>query len=458
MIQLSNKYKKYENYKSTLIPWIDKMPAHWKLDRIKWSIESSKNGVWGDNPNGENDIVCIRVADFNRINQKVELINPTFRSFKPSDLNGRKLEKYDLLIEKSGGGENQLVGQVVEFDLGIEAVCSNFIARLKISSNQFPRYWSYFNQFLYSIRRNFVSIKQTTGIQNLDFDNYINEIAFYPTLNEQKHIANFLDIKTSHIDALIQQKRLLIKLLEDKRIVIITNAVTKGLNHNVKMNNSGIKWIGNIPEHWEVKKLKFLTCFIGSGKTPKGGSDVYVNDGILLFRSQNIYDFELKIDDAVYIDDEIELTQLNNTKTKDFDILLNITGASIGRCNFIPKGFPRANVNQHVCIIRPLHESVYYKYLHYSLISSHCKAQIESLENGSSREGLNFKQVGDMKICVPSIDEQKYISDFLEKKLFNIKRSIDNIYNSIDRLKEYRDSLITSAVTGKIDVRDGVDS
>ena len=121
----------YPTYKPSNADWMGEVPTHWDVDRLKWTVDSSKNGVWGDEPDGgQEDIACIRVADFDRANQTVIAEEPTIRKIRTTDQEGRVLQKGDLLLEKSGGGEGWPVGFVVEYTHDLPAVCSNFIARM----------------------------------------------------------------------------------------------------------------------------------------------------------------------------------------------------------------------------------------------------------------------------------------------------------------------------------------
>src|SRR5690606_34080490 len=145
--------------------------------------------------------------DFDRGRGRVSLgENPTIRAIPSSARNRRLLAKGDLLIEKSGGGEQQPVGNVVLFDHDIPAVCSNFVARMPVRTECEPRFLRYVFQSLYAVGRNIPHIKQTSGIQNLDSDSYLNERAWLPARGEQERIANFLDEQTARIDALIAEK------------------------------------------------------------------------------------------------------------------------------------------------------------------------------------------------------------------------------------------------------------
>lgn len=212
--------------KDSGVEWLGEIPAHWQIDRAKWSITSCQNGVWGAEPDGDDDLVCIRVADFDRQSLLVSTEKLTMRSIAEKDRRNRLLEAGDLLLEKSGGGEHQLVGAVVEFNQPFPAVSSNFIARMVASDDTDSRFLVYVHFHLYAGRVNYRSIKQTTGIQNLDSQSYLDEPIAYPPVEEQQAIGNFLDEISARMD---MQKKLVndvIARLMEYRSALITNAVT----------------------------------------------------------------------------------------------------------------------------------------------------------------------------------------------------------------------------------------
>ena len=212
--------------KPTSIDWLGEVPEHWEVDRIKWSTEGTTNGIWGDEPDGANDLICIRVADFDRERFLVVDKPRTLRAVDKAQRKRRLLHKGDLLIEKSGGGEKQLVGCVVLFDLEFEAVCSNFVARMPISRGHVPRFWSYVHAALYAGRLNYPAVKQTTGIQNLDSAAYLEVRVCYPPREEQHTIANFLDCETEKTFTLVAKIETAIARLQEYRTALITAAVT----------------------------------------------------------------------------------------------------------------------------------------------------------------------------------------------------------------------------------------
>ena len=274
-----------------------------------------------------------------------------------------------------------------------------------------------------------------------------------PPLPEQRAIAAYLDRETAKIDALIVKTEQLNALLREKRVALISQAVTKGLDPAAPLKDSGVEWLGEIPAHWDVKRLKHVTTYTGSGKTPKGGAEVYKSSGILFLRSQNVHFEGLRLSDVAFISHEID-SEMRSSRVKANDVLLNITGASLGRCSVVPYDFPAANVNQHVCIVRPYRQCVDSELLNYSMASDVVQSQIFSTENGSSREGITFQQIRDFWIALPSdLAEQRAIADHLDRETAKIDALIAKNDKLIALLREKRTALISATVTGKIDLR-----
>lgn len=213
--------------KQTNIPWLGEIPAHWELTKLKSTISSQKNGVWGSDPDGgENDINCIRVADFDRDNLTVSEAKFTKRSIQKKDLHGRLLKNGDLLFEKSGGGDNQLVGQIVKYDLDQPAVTSNFVSKLTVIHGNNADFLVYLHAALYYQRVNYRSIKQTSGIQNIDSTAYFSEVVGLPNEEEQANIAKYINKELGKIRALKQKIQTQITLLRERRTSLISHAVT----------------------------------------------------------------------------------------------------------------------------------------------------------------------------------------------------------------------------------------
>ncbi len=208
------------------VEWLGEVPEHWEVARLKWSAPGTVNGVWGEEADGENDIACVRVADFDRRSFRVDFSDPTMRAVSASQRSGRELRPGDLLLEKSGGGEKQMVGCVVLYDHDEPAVSSNFVARISLADGADSGFWTYMHAALYSGKLNYPAIKQTTGIQNLDSNAYFNTPTPFPPLEEQRAIAAFLDRETQRVDSLTNEVESAIERLQEYRTALITAAVT----------------------------------------------------------------------------------------------------------------------------------------------------------------------------------------------------------------------------------------
>lgn len=275
----------------------------------------------------------------------------------------------------------------------------------------------------------------------------------FPPKAEQTQIANFLDTKTQAIDNYIALKEQTIALLEERKAAVINEAVTKGLDNSVEMKDSGVEWLGEIPKEWEATRLRYVVSKLGSGVTPSGGATSYLEKGIPLLRSQNIHFNKIELKGVAFIGQKTH-DKMKGSKVLKNDVLLNITGGSLGRCYFVTNEFTEANVNQHVCIIRP--SKINTKFLYFLLSSKIGQDQIWYYQYGGGREGLNLQSIKNFFLPLPKEKQQLEIVTFLEEKTDLIYQEIENNKTQIRLIKEYRESLISAAVTGKIDVRSEV--
>jgi type I restriction enzyme S subunit len=442
----------YPTYQPSGVEWLGNIPKDWSVKRLKWSVDGCFNGVWGDEPDGIDDVVCLRVADFNRDNYTISTEALTLRAIEAKQLESRKLKRGDLLIEKSGGGEKQLVGCVVYFDHEFDAVCSNFVARMPVAEGHLPRYWAYVHAGLYAGKLNYPAIKQTTGIQNLDAALYLDTLAAYPPLAEQQQIAAFLDWKTSQIDALIAKKQALLQKLKEKRLAVITQAVTKGLNPDAPMRDSGIAWLGEVPEHWQTKRLRHCAGLVTSGS--RGWAQHFADTGSLFLRITNLTrdSIQLLLDDLQRVEPP-EGAEGDRTFTKPGDLLISIT-ADLGSVAVIPEGLEGAYVSQHLSLVRLDSEDIESRWIAYSILSHIGKHQLVGAGYGGTKVQLSLADIKEIVFChPPTRDEQKRVLEFIQAETAKSDELISLAESAITRLTEYRSALITAATTGKIDVR-----
>ena len=197
-------------------------------------------------------------------------------------------------------------------------------------------------------------------------------------------------------------------------------------------------------------RIKDLATKVGSGVTPKGGASVYQDNGIPLFRSQNVTNDGFLLDDIAYISEEIHKSMIG-TRLMTNDVLLNITGASIGRCYYLPKNFKEGNVNQHVCIIRPKVNVVIPAFLYYNLISAVGQQMIDVCQTGANREGLTKENICNFEFDIPSLADQQRMITYLDTKLSEIDHQVSLLTSKRDAYLRLKKSIINHAVTRGLD-------
>jgi type I restriction enzyme S subunit len=449
-----SRYPAYPEYKPTRCDWFPEIPSHWEIDRAKWSVTACQNGVWGAEPDGDDDLVCIRVADFDRQSLRVSTEKLTMRSIAEKDRRNRLLKTGDLLLEKSGGGEHQLVGAVIEFNQPFPAVSSNFIARMVASDDMNSRFLVYLHSHLYSGRVNFRSIKQTTGIQNLDSQAYLDEPITYPPLEEQEAIARFLDFKTAQIDALIAKQKTLLDKLAEKRTALISHAVTKGLDPAVLMKDSEVPWLGKVPSHWKIDRAKWSVTACQNGVW---GAEPDGDDDLVCIRVADFDRQSLRVSTEKLTMRSIAEKDRRNRLLKTGDLLLEKSGGGehqlVGAVIEFNQPFPAVSSNFIARMVASDDmNSRFLVYLHSHLYSG--RVNFRSIKQTTGIQNLDSQAYLDEPITYPPLEEQEAIASFLDEYSVRIDVQKTLITEVISRLMEYRLTLITNAVTGKIDVRD----
>lgn len=442
--------ERYEKYKDSGVEWIGEVPEHWEVKRLRHLAQIF--GRIGYRGYKTSDLVqkgegAITLSPSNMKEFNMDFSECTYLSWEKYEESPEiMISQGDILFVKTGStyGKSSFVESLPE-----KSTINPQIIVLKNIECHSKLLW-------YILKSSIIQYQVETTVVGGTIPTIsqtkVNNYAFPIVLNttEQTTIVNYLDRKTAEIDQLIADKKRLITLYEEEKTALINQAVTKGINPEVKMKDSGIEWLGEVPEHWEVKKIKHLTQKIGSGITPSGGANVYQTSGIPLLRSQNVHFDGLKLDDVAFISEEIH-ESMKNSKVYCGDVLLNITGASIGRAYFVEDWLGEANVNQHVCILRPK-ENLDSLYLYFVLRSNIGQEQIRREQTGSGREGLNFEVLKNFFIPFLNLQEQKAIVNMIKDRCDQIDNQIAKTQKLIDLLNEYRTALISEVVTGKVKV------
>jgi len=420
------------------------------MRRLKYAVDGCVNGVWGEESNGVDDLVVVRVADFDRERARVVLGDaPTVRAIPENALGRRVLERGDLLIEKSGGGEQQPVGNVVLFDDDRRAVCSNFVARMPVSPSCDSRYVAYVFRAMYEQGRNIPHIKQTSGIQNLDSESYLNEVAWLPKRNFQERIADFLDDKTARIDALIAEKEQLAESLKGIEEVTAFDLVIHGMNPSVLKTSYSEAWLQDVPGHWGLSKLRYI-ALIGNGSTPKRDCSAYWTRGEIPWLNSGAVNSARITDASDYVTDRA-LSECHLPKVRAGSAVVALTGQGKTRGTASITEF-ETTINQHLAYVSLCDERMSDEYLWVALTGFYSVLRYISDGEGSTKGALTCEQLNQLRLPVPPATEQSEIVSVYLERVRAIEGLRVHVAEHIDRLREYRSSLISAAVTGQLDV------
>ncbi len=440
----------YPDYKESGLPWLGQVPGHWAVRRLRASITDCVNGAWGADPNGKDDLICVRVADFDRVKLRVSLRKKTVRAIPLTARSRRLLQRGDLLLEKSGGGDLQPVGAVVAYDHEEPAVCSNFVARMPMASGYDTFFVNYLHFTLYVNRVNIRSIKQTTGIQNLDGKAYLSEPVAFPPPAEQAAIVRFLDWANGRLERAIRAKRKVIALLTEQKQAIIHRAVTRGLDPSVPLKPAGIPWLRDIPQHWEVRRLKFVTtrivdCLHATPRYSDSGSHPAI-------RTADISPGVVHVSKAKRISSTDYARWTARLEPVEGDILYSREGERFGIAACVPAGV-RLCISQRMMAFR--------------IAKEHCADFVMSLLNSRSTYGqalqdvmgataphVNISTIRNFFLAMPARQEQEAIVEHLCSEVRPIEGAISRLEREIELLREYRTRLVADVVTGKLDVRE----
>ena len=447
-----NKYQPYPEYKDSGVEWLGIVPNHWDVCSLKRYIVRNDGGVWGNDPLGVDDTIVLRSTEQTVDGQWI-IEQPALRQLSQNEKASSLLVENDLVVTKSSGstihiGKTTLVtSEIAE----LQCCYSNFMQRIRLHCSFLPKLAWYIMNNLIAREQFNVASNSTIGLANLNSAMIGQLLVVVPTEPEQRTIAAFLDYETARIDQLIAKQQQLIELLKEKRQAVISHAVTKGLNPNAPMKDSGVEWLGQVPEHWEAVRVKQVSTFITSG--PRGWSDFIVDDGDEIFLQSGDLNNQLGIDlvkaKKVFPPKNAEGVR---TKLNNGDVLVCITGANTGRVAVANKIQNGVYINQHLSLIRPKNTKVESYYLGLCLSSSVGRSFFDVVQYGL-KEGLSLGNISEAPLALPPKNEQSLIISYIENINHRFSLLSNSACNQVELLKERRTALISAAVTGKIDLR-----
>lgn len=426
--------------KDSGIEWIGEIPKNKKVLRNKYMFSYEKG----------------------RLPSSTNLDKKGFAYIGATDLDSRKNE-YSTYTEDETLPNAEYDDLLILWDGARAGLCgthkigkmSSTIVRIKGDETVYQPflYWYYkgFENFMYqSVNGTTIPHMNRKYIENIGFINW--------TIEEQHRISAYLDTKCNKIDSIIEKQEKIIEKLKAYKLSVITEAVTKGLNPDVKMKDSGVEWIGEIPEKWMCINLirtadKNRTYAFGDGDHGLIKTEDYKTEGIPFIRVQNVgWCEELDLENVVYISEK-DNQRIANSTLRPGDILFVKTGGTIGKTGIIPESLKIANTTSHVGKIS-ISPRFCNKYILY-LLSSHVGyRQFWTIASQkATRPELGLEEVKAVKITVPpNKSEQEEIVSYLDQKCFAIDKSIEQKQAIIEKLKEYKKSLIYEVVTGKKEV------
>lgn len=424
----------YSDYKESGVEWLGRIPSHWMIKRLKYVIRNISDKVNAK----ESELRYLGLENIESFTGKlidsVEL---------ESEGVGHEFQKNDVLFGK-------LRPYLAKVYLAEERGLSSTEALIfRASEKIHPKFLSY-----YCLSQDFINeVNGTTfgsKMPRASWDDISSFSVCFPEIQEQQAISNYLDKKLAQIDTLITKQQALLEKLAEQRIALISNAVTKGLNPDVEMKESGVEWLGKIPLDWTIKRLKFLLV----GKLKYGANESAESEDLGQPRYIRITDIDEKgnLRDETFKSLEIEKAQ--EYLLKDLDILLARSGATVGKSYLYHKNsvgsacyagyLIRARLNFHKFDA---------EFVNYFLQSKNYWDWINSINIQSTIQNVSAEKYSDLVLAIPPLLLQKQIVQILKAEDLEFEITTNKGNELITLLKEYRSTLITQAVTGKIDVR-----
>jgi type I restriction enzyme S subunit len=415
----------------------------WRNIRLKFLKNSPL--IYGANEAGESDNPedprFIRITD---IKPDGSLRDDTFKSLPLALARPYLLKDGDILFARSGA----TVGKAFIYKKDWGPACfAGYLIRFSADKNRaVPEYIYYFTQSkIYQDYINESSIQAT--IQNVSAEKYANLPVAIPSVNEQKSIVEYLDRQTAKLDQLIEKKKRLIDLLQEKIQALITQAVTQGLDPNVPMKDSGIEWLGKVPAHWRIEKLKYHVYL--NPETLSENTDP--EQELLYIEIGNVSSYG-EISDATYYLFKNAPSRARR-KVRSGDVIISTVRTYLKAITYIKDAPGNLVVSTGFAVLRAK-DQLLNSFLGMYVRNEGFINEIVARSVGVSYPAINASELIELGVVIPPIEEQRAIVDWLNSRLSNVDKIITNIEKQINLIKEYRQALITAAVTGKINVRE----
>ena len=439
------KYQKYAEYKDSGVEWLGEIPRHWDLKPIKYlfGIINGSTPKSGEEAFWDGEITWITPSDLSKLRSHV--IGESIRTITKKGLDscGTSLVPSDTIILSCRAPIGSLA--VTSKEACTNQGCKSLVKKYDLSTKFFYYYLSISTKQLNNLGRG-------TTFLELSSDELGSYALGIPNAEEQTQIANFLDHETAKIDTLIAKQEKLMELLKEKRQAVISHAVTKGLNPDVNMKDSGVEWLGQVPEHWTVSKLKHFVNVVDC----KHITAEFFDEGIPLASIGEVKGWKVNLSNAKLTNEKYYQELIDGNRKPQVGDIIYTRNATVGEASLVHTELPKFALGQDVCLIHII-QKLSSEYLLHFLKSEIIKIQLNSAMVGSTFKRINVDDIRNYVIVIPPIEEQECILKDLDQKIEKYDSLINFAVKQIQLMQERRTALISSAVTGKIDVRNWQD-
>ncbi|UKA24895.1 restriction endonuclease subunit S [Photobacterium damselae subsp. damselae] len=437
-----SKYQAYSEYKDSGVEWVGSIPSSWEMWKLSHAYELIGSGTTPTSNNEkwfQGDIPWITTGELreNIITDTTKKVSPltieTFTALKIYPKGSIAIAMYGATIGRLG---------ILGVDATTNQACC-VMTKSKVLKNKYLFYW------LQAFKDDIVQLSSGGGQPNINQEKVAALKISAPVLKEQTQIAAFLDHETAKIDTLIEKQQQLIELLKEKRQAVISHAVTKGLNPQAPMKDSGVEWLGEVPEHWVQLKLKHVVKNIIDAEHKT--APYFDNGNYLVCRTTNVRNGKLLLDGGKYTNKDTFAQWTQRAIPEKGDILFT-REAPAGEACIYDASIPLC-LGQRMVLFKLNKDKMLPEFVLHSLYSGLADDFVKQLSQGSTVSHFNMADIQNIPLFEPPFKEQLFIVEYLKKIINKYDTMSDKAASAILLMQERRTALISAAVTGKIDVR-----
>ena len=437
------RFRRYPAYKDSGVEWLGEIPAHWKVERLKYLATLNDEALAeSTDPN-----FGMAYVDIGSVDAAAGITETEAIVFEKAPSRARRLVRNGDVIVSTVRTYLRAIAAIEAPEPNVIVSTGFAVIRPRQLQSSFASYALRAPHFVERVVANSVGVSYPA----INAGNLACFPIAYTSVDEQRAIATVLDRETARIDGLVERKERLIELLQEKRTALITRAVTRGLDPNVPMKDSGVEWLGGIPAHWEVKKLGYVTN-IGNGSTPNRNEERYWVDGSHPWlTSAKINEGVIATADQFVTDVAFRECHLPSVTAGSVLVAITGEGQTRGRAALLSID---STISQHLAYITPSCREINAGFLVRLFEARYEWLREESSGSGSTRAALTCEFLRSARLAFPPRGEQRAITAFLDRDTAKIDALIAKVRQAMDHLKEFRTAFISAAVTGKIDVRE----